>query len=193
MSGGNALWYSSISVRSMTSLIASLPLEFTPAQYLLHFSKIPRRHYYKSVAMHMITNPRLCLPVHWRSIPPPSMKEWTSRVNHIAAMEELIYTTLDKIPEYSATWEAWKTYWESQSYQELIQNSKWVVSWNSGLVISEIHVILYIVTRQVLIWYGQRGWLVVVSSPIFSLSSGFFSPHIPPPPFFLSSFFSCPC
>lgn len=38
-------------VHAVTSEKTSLPLEFTPAQYLLHLSKISHKKYYKSVAM----------------------------------------------------------------------------------------------------------------------------------------------
>lgn len=71
--------------------VSLLPLEFSPAQYLLHLSKILRKRYHKSVAFYMINAARLCLPVHWRSISPPSTKEWVTRINHIAAIGADLY------------------------------------------------------------------------------------------------------
>lgn len=94
-------------VHEVTKAISLLPLEFTPVQYHLHHSKISQKKYYKSVAMHMINAARLCIPVQWRSKVPPSIKSWVMQINRIVSMEELIYTSQDKISIFSAIWEAW--------------------------------------------------------------------------------------
>lgn len=69
--------------------------------------------------MHMINAARMCLPTHWRSAAPPFIPEWLNRINCIAEMEELIYTALDNISKFTATWETWISFKSSQSYQDL--------------------------------------------------------------------------
>ena len=110
-------------VHDVTKMVSSLPLEFCPAQYLLHFSKISKGGYFKSVAMHMINAARMCIPVHWRSTSPPSMAEWASRINRVAEMEELIYTASDNISKFTAIWNTWTTFKNSQSYKDLLNNA----------------------------------------------------------------------
>lgn len=108
-------------VHEVITKVSSLPLEYSPAQYLLHLSEIPKKWYYISVAIHMVNAARMCVPMHWRSASPPTMVEWVHRINRIVEMEELIYTSLDKISTFTATWEAWTSFRTSQSYQELIK------------------------------------------------------------------------
>lgn len=68
-----------------------LPVEFSPAQYLLHLSPMPIWLYWRSLAMHMINAARMCIPVHCCSKVAPAIKEWLFRVDRIAKMEELFF------------------------------------------------------------------------------------------------------
>lgn len=52
-------------VHALTTRVITYTLDYSPAQYLLHHTTLPKKHYYKSLAMHMIIVARLCIPVHW--------------------------------------------------------------------------------------------------------------------------------
>lgn len=101
------------------TVASSPPLEFTPAQHF-NFSMIPKSQYYKSVAMHLISVARLCIPVCWKSTCPPSMQGWLQCITRIARMEELIYTSQDNISKFSHTWAYWTFFQGCLLYQTLL-------------------------------------------------------------------------
>lgn len=68
--------------KTITS-ITSENLRFNPAQYLLHYSSIPKKQYLKSLSMFMINAARHYIPCHWCSNIIPSKKEWFRRTNKI--------------------------------------------------------------------------------------------------------------
>lgn len=49
-----------------------LPLiEISPAQMLLHHSKIPKSRYHKSLALHLLNAAKMCIPALWKDTSPP--------------------------------------------------------------------------------------------------------------------------
>lgn len=50
--------------------------------------------------MHMVNAARMCVPVQWRSNQVPTIAEWFSYLDKIASMEELVYTTEDRMHKY---------------------------------------------------------------------------------------------
>ena len=68
----------------------------------------------------MINAARLCVPVHWRATVPPSIKEWVTRIDHLAAIEELIHTAQDRIPDFTSVWSEWFDFRDTADYQALV-------------------------------------------------------------------------
>lgn len=92
------------SVHEHISNISTMLLDFTLAQYLLDHTIIPRTAFNKSLAMHMVTSARLCIPVLWCSSPPPILREWFLRLDRTREMEELIHTACDSSNTFYTTW-----------------------------------------------------------------------------------------
>lgn len=66
----------------LTCKISTLPLDYSPAQLLLHHSSIPISDYFHSLAVHLINMAKLCIPFHLRSQDP------LTNTNKITDMEE---------------------------------------------------------------------------------------------------------
>lgn len=87
-------------VHALIIQITTLTLDYGPAQYLLHHSNLPKKHYHKSLAMHMVNADMLCIPVHWRSTDTPSIREWMIRISKIEEIEELIHNYLGMLGSF---------------------------------------------------------------------------------------------
>lgn len=104
------------SVHKTIILVTSENLSFDPAQYLLHFNSLHRKHYLKSLPMFMVNAARHFIPYHWRSKNIPTKAEWFRGINNIE--KKLISISQEKISKYSATWHKWIVFKESQTYKE---------------------------------------------------------------------------
>lgn len=100
--------------------VATLPLDFSPAQYLLHHTSLPLSTYNKSLAMHMVLATCLCIPVLWKSSRPPSMREWFHRINCTREMEELIHMARETLHKFYKTWATWLHFADSDSYKSVM-------------------------------------------------------------------------
>lgn len=108
-------------VHDLTQKITSLPLEYTPAQLILHHCKSNSYLYYKSLAMMLINAAKMCIPKLWRKTRPPSIKEWYNRINKIAEMEELISISSDNPNRFANTWSCWTHFKSTVAYQKVYQ------------------------------------------------------------------------
>lgn len=104
-------------VHSIISRVTTYTLDYNPAQYLLHYSTLPKHTYQKWLAMHMVNAARLCIPTHWRSTDTPTIREWLSRIAKIEEMEELIYTSQERIQKFTKTWACW-THFKNSDYHK---------------------------------------------------------------------------
>lgn len=84
--------------------ITSLPINFSPAQFLLHHTSLPRSHYRKSLALHLVNAATQCIPLRWKSTAPPTIIDWHCRVTKIEEMERLIHQAKDAHDKYRFTW-----------------------------------------------------------------------------------------
>ena len=53
---------------------------------------------------------------------PPTIKEWVARIDHLAAIEELIYTAQDRIPTFTYVWSEWFEFRKTADYQALVRH-----------------------------------------------------------------------
>lgn len=104
-------------VHSIISQVTTYTLNYNPAQYLLYHTALPKQAYYKSLAMHMVNAPRLCIPIHWQSTDSPSIRDWLTRVVQIEKMEELVYTSQERIQKFSTIWACWKHFQTTEKYK----------------------------------------------------------------------------
>lgn len=65
----------------------------------------------------MVNAARLCIPMHWRSTDIPSIREWLTRVAKIEEMEELIYTSQERLQKFSTIWACWKLFQTMEKYK----------------------------------------------------------------------------
>lgn len=93
-----------------------LPLEFTPAQYLLHHSSLPRSMYLRSLAMHMVTAARWCITVLWKTSKYPTVRKWYTRLDLIRKLEELLHATRNISDKFYKIWATWLHFKESAEY-----------------------------------------------------------------------------
>lgn len=94
-------------VHELITQITTYTQDYNPAQFLLHHTTLPKKVYFKSLAMHMVNVARLCVPVHWRSTDIPSIREWLTRFTKIEEMGELIHTAHELIQTFTNTWACW--------------------------------------------------------------------------------------
>lgn len=87
--------------------VTTYTLDHFPAQFLLHHSTLPHGAYFKSLAMHMVNAAKQCIPLHWGSTQPPSIKEWLTKINKILEMERLISIARDTPIKFSTKWACW--------------------------------------------------------------------------------------
>lgn len=99
-------------IHRLISQITTITPDFTPAQFLLHHTTIPRSKYKNSLVLHLINAANQCIPVHWRSTSPPTISEWICRVDKTAEMENLIHQSRDKPTKYWEIWACWLHYKE---------------------------------------------------------------------------------
>lgn len=102
-------------VHDTTTSVTSENFNFTPPQYLLHHTMIPKNQYLKS--MFMINAARHFIPCHWRLTIIPSKKEWFHRINNIEKIEELISISQEKIFKFTSTWYNWIQFKLSSTYK----------------------------------------------------------------------------
>lgn len=57
-------------VHRLTSLITMYPLDFSPAQLLLHHSTTHKTRYHKSLSLHLINAAKMCIPARWKTTTP---------------------------------------------------------------------------------------------------------------------------
>lgn len=100
-------------VHDTITLITSHINDFSPATYLLHLTKTPKRQYLKSLNMFMINAARQCIPCHWRSPAAPTREEWYRRLNNIEKIEELISISHETLSKFTATWYSWQRFFLS--------------------------------------------------------------------------------
>lgn len=111
-------------VHNLITHITTYSLDYTPAQFLLHYTSLGKKTYYKSLAMHMVNAAKLCIPNHWRSKIAPSIKEWLMRISHIKHMEELIYTSQDRVHKFAFTWACWNHFTSSDQYRQYVPQER---------------------------------------------------------------------
>lgn len=99
-------------VHKIIMKVTSLPLNFSPAQYLLHYTTLSRREYFWSLAMHMVNAARMCIPVHWRSSKAPTIQEWYVRLNKIEEIEELIHIAQEHVTNPLVQLDPLYVHWE---------------------------------------------------------------------------------
>lgn len=104
-------------VNSIISQVTTYTLNYNPAQYLLHHTTLPKQAYYKSLAMHMVNATRLCIPIHWQSTASLSIQEWLTRVARIEEMEELIYTSQERLQKFLTIFASWKYFQTTEKYK----------------------------------------------------------------------------
>lgn len=100
-------------VHDLISRITTYTPDFTPAQYLLHHTSLPRKTHGKSLTLHLINAATQCIPLHWKTTTPPTVAEWFKRVNKIEDMERIIHQTRDAHDKFRNTWACWTHYRES--------------------------------------------------------------------------------
>lgn len=93
--------------------ITTYYLEFSPAQYLLHHTVVPRNQYRKSLTLHLVNAATQCVPLRWKSTSAPTLHDWHLRVQKIDDMEQLIHRANDTHDKYRETWACWTHYRES--------------------------------------------------------------------------------
>lgn len=91
------LWWSCTKIQPFWSMIhaditkiTSYTLDYTPAQYFLHHSSLPKSVYHKSLALHLVNAARLRISVCWNSISTQTHAEWYHHICQTTEMEELI-------------------------------------------------------------------------------------------------------
>lgn len=107
-------------VHGLISHITTYTLDYTPSQFLLHLTSLPKKDYFKSLAMHMVNAARLCIPRHWRSTNIPTVREWFARISSIKEMEELIFTSQDRMHTFSTTWACWSHFVTTVRYLQYV-------------------------------------------------------------------------
>lgn len=108
-------------VHDIISQVTTYTLDYAPAQYLLHHTTLSKSAYYKSLAMHMVNAARLCVPTHWRSITPPTIREWFAKLSKIEEMEELIHISQERIQKFTTTWACW-THFKTSDYFQTVNS-----------------------------------------------------------------------
>lgn len=121
MFGGRTLSFNLFGRRFTTPSFQSHPITmiFSPATYLLHHTKIPKRQYLKSLNMFMINAARQCIPCHWCSPSAPTREEWYHRLNtieYIDTLIQLISTSHETLPKFTATWYEWQHFKSTDAY-----------------------------------------------------------------------------
>lgn len=103
--------------------VTTYNLDFTPAQFLLHFSSLPHTTYYKSLMMHMINAAKQCIPIHWNSQQIPTLKEWFTRIHKVAEIEKLILISRDTPTKFSRKWACWIHHQTLPEYKDILNPS----------------------------------------------------------------------
>lgn len=106
-------------INRITSNITTYQIEFTPAQMLLHHS-IPKRHYQRSLVLHLLNAAKMCIPTLWKSSKPPTTTAWLKRIAKIAEMEELIHQSKDTPTNFRKIWSCWQHYQTTNEYTHLL-------------------------------------------------------------------------
>lgn len=108
-------------IHELISRITTYTPDFSPARYLLHHRQGSPSSYKKTLTIHLINAANLCIPARWRNPSPPTVQDWTLRVDRIAEMEQLISQAADTPTKFQATWACWTHYRSSQKQQALTQ------------------------------------------------------------------------
>lgn len=107
-------------VQRITTNITTYPIEYTPAQMLLHHSSISKKDYHRSLALHMLNAAKMCIPPLWKSTKPPTIPDWLKRISKIAEMEELIHQAKDTSPKFRTIWSCWQHFQTTPEYKDLL-------------------------------------------------------------------------
>lgn len=96
-----------LSIHRVIAQVKTYIWDFTPVQYLLHYTPLSWGQYFKSVTIHIV-HVAVCIPVYWKSIQIPKMTELFPCLDRTSTMEEPVRISQDRLTKYLSTWACWQ-------------------------------------------------------------------------------------
>lgn len=106
--------------RNLITQITETKLRLTPECCLLHINSRALKKYKWSLTKHMLNAAKSLIPLHWKSVSVPTIKDWLLRMNDIHDMEKSIAIAHESTSQFHATWTTWFLFKLSKKYLNLL-------------------------------------------------------------------------
>lgn len=100
--------------------ITESKLTLDAAFCLLHISNFSFKKYKNSLSRHLINADNSLIPLFWKSMNIPTMKDWLHKVSYFCEMEDTAAQSNEIVERYYKTWSPWFVYRYSHAYEKLI-------------------------------------------------------------------------
>lgn len=87
----------------MDQKITETKLDLNAAACLLHINSFSLNKYKKSLTRHLLNAAKTLIPLHWRSMHVPTVKDWLDKVESIYKMEETVAMKKEAITKFHNT------------------------------------------------------------------------------------------
>uniref|UniRef100_A0A8C5WKY5 Reverse transcriptase domain-containing protein n=1 Tax=Leptobrachium leishanense TaxID=445787 RepID=A0A8C5WKY5_9ANUR len=105
-----------LSLHSIASDLLDTPPPFTLASMLLHHTYMSIASYKKTILPRILNVAKSLIPLYWKQIAPPPLREWFRRMEDLRAVEHLYMSATDQLPRYLSIWSQWHTLSTSSAF-----------------------------------------------------------------------------